>query len=287
MTADAALLPAESWPGRRRRVSALTEAAGAIVLLMLACVVAGPWIAPHDPSAQNPLLGPTGPGAGHWLGTDQLGRDVLSRVIIGARPALIGPICIAAATVVVGASLGLLAGYRGGVADALLNRFADLVYALPALLVTMVIVGVAGGGYWLAVTVLIILSLPGEIRLCRSATIVQARLPYVDAAQTLGITARRVMFGHILPNIMPTVVATFLLDFAGALVGFSSLAFLGFGVQPGSPAWGSMLAEGQSLIFVNPWLSLAPAIMLILTTASVTLLGDWVYDQFAAGPGTR
>jgi len=183
--------------------------------------------------------------------------------------------------------LGLIAGYRGGVIDSLLNRFADLIYALPALLVAVVVVGVVGGGYWVAVLVLIVLSLPGEIRLCRSATSVQARLPYVDAAHTLGVSAPRIMFRHILPNIMPTVVATFLLDFAGAVVGFSSLAFLGLGVQPGSTAWGSMLADGQSLITINPWLALSPAILLILTTASVTLIGDWVHSYFAADRGGR
>jgi peptide/nickel transport system permease protein/glutathione transport system permease protein len=260
---------------------------GLYLLLVLVCVVTGSAFAPHDPSAQDPLLGASTPGPGHPLGTDQLGRDVLSQLIAGARTAVFGPLLVAIGCVVLGGTLGLLAAYHGGLTDLIANRTADLIYALPALLVAIVVVGVAGGGYWITVVLLLVLSVPSEIRLCRSAASAQTRLPYVDAARTLGLPTRRIVFRHVLPNVMPTVVATFLLDLVAALIGFSALSFLGIGVPLGSPDWGSMLAGGRQLIAQNPWLSVAPAVLLILTAVSATLLGDWAYDRLSVRRGAR
>jgi peptide/nickel transport system permease protein/glutathione transport system permease protein len=254
---------------------------GLYLLVVAACMVAGTALAPHDPSAQDPLLGVSSPGPGHALGTDQLGRDVLSQLIAGARTAVFGPLLVAIGCVLIGGALGLLAAYHGGLTDLVANRAADLIYALPAVLVAIVVVGVAGGGYWVTAVLMLVLSIPSEIRLCRSAGMAQTRLPYVDAARTLGLAQRRIVFRHVLPNIMPTVVATFLLDLVAALIGFAALSFLGIGVPLGSPDWGSMLAGGQSLIAENPWLSIAPAILLILTAVSATLLGDWAYDRLS------
>jgi peptide/nickel transport system permease protein/glutathione transport system permease protein len=256
-------------------------ACGFVLLMVLVAVLSGRWLAPDNPSAQDPLLSVTGPGSGHLLGTDQLGRDVLSELIAGAQLAIVGPIVVAVGCVLIGATLGMAGAYFGGIVDALVNRFADLIYALPALLIAIVVIGVTRGGYWQTAAVLVFLSVPYELRLCRSAAMVQVRLPYVDAARTLGISARRTMFRHVLPNILPTVVATFLLDFVGAMLGFAALSFLGLGVPPSSPAWGNLLAEGQSLIAENPWLSIAPAVLLSATAVSATLLGDWAHEQLA------
>lgn len=269
------------------RPSPMVIVAIAIATLILLLVAIGPWVTPYDPAAQDLLAGATAPGNGHLLGTDSLGRDVLAQVIAGARVAVVGPLVVALGTVLLGATLGILAAYRGGVLDAVTNRFADLMYALPGLLVIIVLSGVVGGGYWFAVVVLTVLSIPGEIRVCRSVTMVQARLPYIEAARTLGLPARRIMFRHIVPNIMPTIIATFLLDFVAALIGLSGLSYLGLGVPPGAPDWGALLAEGQSLLTVNPWLSLAPALMIVLTATSVTLVGDWMYDRFSERGGHR
>jgi ABC-type dipeptide/oligopeptide/nickel transport system permease subunit len=269
----AALLEPDASP----RPSVLTIAAIAVAFVVLVCVVAGQWLAPVDPEAQNLALGVSGPVSGHPLGTDQIGRDVLSQVMAGARPAIVGPACVALGCLLIGCSLGMLAGYSGGAIDAVINRYADLIYALPALLVAIVVLGVTNGGYWLTVVIAVLLSMPYQIRLSRSATQVQARLPYVDAARTLGLPLPRVLLRHVLPNIAPTVVASVLLDFVGALIVFASLQFLGLGVEAGSPAWGTMIADGQSSIFLNPWASIAPGIMLILTAVSVTLIWDWAY----------
>jgi peptide/nickel transport system permease protein len=253
----------------------------AFVVAVVALMIIASWVAPYPADQQDLILNVSPPGGSHLLGTDQLGRDVLSQLLVATRIAVIGPLCVALGTVVLGASLGVLAGYRGGVLDTIVDRFADLMYALPALLVVIVIVGVVGGGYWFAVIVLAVLGIPGQIRLCRSATMVQARLPYVEAVRTLGLSPTRIMIRHLIPNIMPTLIATFLLDFVGALIGLSGLAYLGLGVPPGTPDWGSMLQQGQSLLTTNPWLTLAPGIMIALTATSMTLIGDWCYDRFS------
>ncbi|MFF3372160.1 ABC transporter permease [Streptomyces sp. NPDC002680] len=282
--------PATGTESRRHkpaRPSPLVIAAFVVAAVILLLVLVGPWITPYDPKAQDLLASAATPGNGHLLGTDTLGRDILSLVIAGARIAVVGPALVALGTVALGATLGVVAGYRGGAVDATVNRFADLMYALPGLLVIIVLVGVAGGGYWFAVLVLTVLSLPAEIRLCRSATQVQARLPYVEAVRTLGLPSHRIMLRHITPNIMPTIIATFLLDFVGALIGLSGLSYLGLGAPPGTPDWGSLLQDGQSLLSVNPWLSLAPGLLIILTATSVTLIGDWMYDRFAERGGHR
>lgn len=271
----------------RRRPPLLVVLAAAGVAGIALLVVAGAWLAPYDPERQNLLLSAAGPGGGHWLGTDALGRDVLSQVMAGARTAVTGPLCVAVGTVVLGVPLGVAAGYRGGVLDAAANRLADLIHALPAMLLIIVVVGVIGGGYAFAVAVLTVLSLPAEIRLCRSATAVQARLPYVEAARTLGLSAPRIMFRHVLPNIAPTVVATFLLDFVGALISLSGLSYLGLGAPPGTPDWGELLQQGQSLLAVNPYMSLAPGLMIIITATGVTLLGDRAYDRRTDGTDRR
>ena len=287
MTTVPAIEPLSLSTPRRLRIPPLVLFAIAVTAVVLVFAFVGHWIAPQDPLAQDLTQGVHGPGQGHWLGTDVLGRDVFSRVIAGTRQTLIGPICIAIAATILGSSLGLIAGYREGVAGVVLNRFADFMHSIPHTLVIIVLVGVLKGTYWTAVGILIVFALPVQIRLVRSATAVQARLPYVDAARTLGLSSKRIMARHVLPNVAPTIVTTFLLDFVGMIVAFSGLAYLGLGVQPGSDAWGTMLSDGRPLLFVNPWVSMAPAIMIVLTAVSATLIGDWLYDRFSHGQTRR
>jgi peptide/nickel transport system permease protein len=267
--------------GRRRRLPVLTAVALVVLAALVVALLLGSLVAPHDPDAQDLVLGASGRSGEHWLGTDDLGRDVFSRMIAGTRAALLGPLVVALLTLFVGAPLGLAAGYFGGRVDGVISRFADLIWALPALLVAIVVLGFVDAGYWMAVAVIAFLSLPHMIRLSRSAALVQARLPYVEAVRTLGISTTRIMARHVFPNVSPTVLATFLLDFVGALIVFSSLAFLGIGLEPGSADWGTMLAAGRELLFVNPWLLLGPGIAIVVTAASITLLGDWVYERMS------
>jgi peptide/nickel transport system permease protein len=263
---------------RRRRFPILIGFCFAFVFVVAVCAAFGPLIAPKDPNAQELLIGVTPPNSEYWFGTDDLGRDVFSRTIVGARTAVIGPILIALGAMLIGNALGLFAGYRGGRVDWGIMRWVDLMYALPGLLVAVVVVGVLGGGYFLAVGLLVILTAPYDTRIVRGATLEQRGLPYVEAARTLGLSGRRITTRHIWPNVLPLVIANTFLTFAFSLVALSSLSFLGLGVGPDTPDWGRMLSESRTLLFDNPAAALAPAIMIVLTAASMNLIGDWLYE---------
>ncbi|MEG8279811.1 ABC transporter permease [Streptomyces sp. AHA2] len=272
---------------RRRRLS-LPIALCFLVLAVLALmVVFGHLLAPHDPRAQNVLSGSAGPGAEHWLGTDALGRDVLSRLVAGARSAIVGPLVIAVGAMVCGNILGLLAGYRGGALDFALMRWVDLMVAMPSLLVIIVVAGALGGGYWMAVALLGVLSVPLDTRVIRAATLEQVSRPYVEAAKTLGLPERRIMFLHIWPNIAATAFANTFLVFAGSLIALSGLSYLGVGAEPGTPDWGQMLAENQSLLFANPVATIAPGVAIVLAATATNLIGDWTFEKISSRGAVR
>ncbi len=252
-----------------------------IVLLVVACAVFGSLLAPDPANAQNLLSGVHPPSAHHLLGTDDFGRDIFSRLIVGARAAVIGPALIAIGALVIGNTLGLIAGYVGGRVDYFIMRLADLVWALPGLLIAIVVVGVIGGGYYVAVVVLIVLTFPVDARIVRGATLQQRNMPYVEAAATLGLSAWRLMIRHIWPNLLPLVMANTFLNFAFSLVSLSGLSFLGLGVPLNTPDWGGMLAQNLPLIQSNALACLAPAIALVLTATSMNLIGDWIYERLS------
>jgi peptide/nickel transport system permease protein len=267
---------------RARRGFPITIALSFVLIALVAiCAIFGTLIAPKDPHAQNLLVGVAPPSGDYWLGTDELGRDVLSRTIVGARTAVIGPVLIALGAMFIGNVLGLLAGYKGGWFDSGILRWADLMYALPGLLIAIVIVGVLGGGYFLAIVLLIFLTSPYDTRIVRGATLEQRPLAYVEAARTLGLSSRTIMARHIWPNILPFALANTFLNFAFALVTLSALSFLGLGVGPGTADWGRMLSESRTLLFDNPAAALAPGIMIVLTAACMNLIGDWFYETLS------
>lgn len=259
----------------------------AIIGLSVLCAIAGPALAPLPPEQQDLLLGASPPSTEHLLGTDDLGRDVLSRVIVGARTAIIGPVVIAVGAMLLGTAIGLVAGFRGGRLGALLMRMVDLIYALPALLVAIVLAGVVGGGYWMAVGLLIVLFCPFDARVVRGATLAQRRMPYVEATSLLGLPSSHILVKEIWPNVRPVELANAFLNFAFGLVYLASLAFLGIGVPPGVPDWGRMVSEGLGYIEFNPWGVLAPGIAIVLVAASVTLIGDRLEERFSDSGRTR
>ncbi|MEU4573520.1 MULTISPECIES: ABC transporter permease [Nonomuraea] len=258
-----------------------------VTILGLAAVAAltGPWLAPYDPAAQDLALSAAGPSAAHWLGTDDLGRDVLSRLLTGARSALFWPVLVALFTTVLGTALGLVSGYHRGWVDAVLMRVVDLAIAMPGLLVLIVLVGVLGGGYGWAVLAMAVLFTPGDIRVVRSLTLAQRELAYAEAARTLGLRPGRIMFRHLLPNLAPTVVANALLSFTGALVALAGLSFLGIGLPAGTPDWGLMVEENRQLLDLNPWASIAPAALITVVACAATLLGDRAFESMSKGAG--
>jgi peptide/nickel transport system permease protein len=267
---------------RRTGVPVTVWLALALLVVLVVLAVLGSTITPHDPQEQHLLLGDAPPSSQFWAGTDDLGRDVLSRSMVGARPALIAAFVISVGAFTIATVLGLVSGYRGGAVDATVMRWADVMLALPGLLIAIVVVGVIGGGFWVAVLVLIVLFSAPDTRIVRSAVLEQRPLPYVEAARTLGVSKTRVMFGHILPNILPIILAYVVLDFAFALVAMAGLSFLGLGVAPGAADWGKMLDENKAILFSNPWAAVLPALLVILTAASMNLVGDWLYDRYSA-----
>jgi peptide/nickel transport system permease protein len=281
---DPALVVAElAAPARQRARRPSIAVALALGFLAVVVVLAafGSAIAPIDPRTQNlnaALVGPTGH---YWFGTDSLGRDIFSRTLAGARTALLGPIVIAGGAMLIGNVLGLLAGYRGGLVDTVVMRGVDLMYALPPLLVAIVVGGVVGGGYWVAVAILVVLFSPYDARLIRGATLEQRNLPYVEAARVLGLSSTRIMGRHVWPNLLPLVVANTFLNFAFALVTLAGLSFIGIGVPPGTADWGQMLADSRALIFQNAWAAIGPGGALVLTAVSMNLAGDWLYERLS------
>jgi peptide/nickel transport system permease protein len=252
-----------------------------IVAVVVFCALFGDFVAAGSPFQQRLQIGDSPPSAGFIAGTDLLGRDVFSRVIHGAWTALVGPIVVAAGAFAIATLLGLLSGYLGGFVDSAVMRWVDFMFALPGPLIAIVVVGVVGGGYWTAVLVLIVLFTAPDTRIVRSAVIEQRPLPYIDAARALGISRTRILFVHILPNILPIILAYVVLDFAFALVNLAGLSFLGLGVEPGTPDWGRMLFENRNILFSNPVALLLPALMIILTAVSMNLIGDWLFERYA------
>jgi peptide/nickel transport system permease protein len=272
----------EEASAKRRRLPPVSAIFAMVVLFVaVVCAIAGPQLAPHEPSAQDLTATLESSSADHPLGTDDFGRDVLSRLMAGARSALVGPLLIALGAMVIGSVFGLLAGYRGGRTDSVIMRVVDLIYSIPALLIVIVIAGVVGGGYYLAVGLLTLLFAPNDTRLIRAATLEQRPRPYVEAAQALGLSDGRVMVRHIWPNVLPVIVANSFLTFAFALVSIAGLSFVGVGIDPSTPDWGRMLFESRELIFTNAWTAIAPAIAIVLTALSMNLLGDWMFETLS------
>lgn len=281
-TAPSGAIPTTAPVREGRRAPITVWIAMVFVLVAVACALLGPQIAPFRANEQDLLLGATAPGGEHLAGTDQLGRDVLSRTIVGARTALIGPTVVAVGAFAIATVLGLLSGYLGGIIDSIVMRWVDFMFALPGPLIAIVIVGVVGGGFWTAVVVLVVLFTAPDTRIVRSAVLEQRPLPYIEAARTLGVPRRRIMFLHILPNILPIVAAYVVLDFAFALVSLAGLSFLGLGVSPGTADWGRMLFENRNILFVNPLASLLPAAAIVITAGSINIIGDWIYQRMAS-----
>lgn len=281
-SAPIATSAAEVRASRSKRIPVTVWIAMFFVLVAIVLALFGRGIAPYPPNEQNLLLGDTPPSAEHWAGTDLLGRDVLSRTIVGARIALVGPAIVAAGAFAIATILGLMAGYLGGATDSLVMRWVDFMFALPGPLIAIVVVGVVGGGLWTAVVVLVILFTAPDTRIVRSAVLEQRPLPYIEAARTLGIPRSRIMFRHILPNILPIVAAYVVLDFAFALVSLAGLSFLGLGVPPGTADWGRMLFENRTILFTNPMASLLPAATIVITAGSINIIGDWFYERISS-----
>ena len=248
-----------------------------IVFTILVAVFA-PLFAPYDPNAQNTDIRLMAPSAQHWLGTDELGRDVLSRIIYGARISLIIGLVPTSLSMIIGILLGLIAGYMGKWVDNIIMRFADIMLAFPSLLLAMVVTYTLGSGI---VNIFIALSLvnwAGTARIVRAQTISLKEGDMVEAARAIGVGKWKIMFKHILPSCLPSLIVQFTLDIPGSILSESSLSFLGVGAQPPSTSWGLMVTRGKQYLFTEPWLAIAPGVVILLVVLAFNFLGDGLRD---------
>jgi peptide/nickel transport system permease protein len=266
---------------RRRLPGPAVLIALAVVAVAVVAALFG-WLLVPDATRQDLATGITYPGPGHPLGTDELGRDVLRLLVAGARTAVLGALAVSVGSMLLGNLIGLPAGYLGGWTDTAAMRWADLMLSVPALLVAIVVAGTMGGGFWLAVAVLIVLFAPTDARVVRGAVLEQRTRPYVEAARLQNLSRWRIMSRHVWPNIVPVALANTFLNFAYALVSLASLSFLGLGVAAGSPDWGRTLSDNKGQLFANPWAAVAPGLAIIITAAAVTVVGDWLQERAEA-----
>ncbi|MFT3864435.1 MAG: ABC transporter permease [Solirubrobacterales bacterium] len=265
---------------RLRRPGVITVAALFLVVVAVLALF-GPALAPIDPSQVDVTAVQLGPSGQHLLGTDALGRDVFSRILAGARSAVVGPLLIAVGSMVIGDLLGLASGYLGGRVDWLIMRWVDLMWSMPSLFVVIVVAGITGGGYWVAVGLLLLFSIPYDTRLIRAVVLAQRNLPYIEAAEISGQGKLRIMLVHLWPNVLPVAVSNAFLNFPYALISLVSLSFLGLGVPPGAADWGQMLNEGRAIVYTNGWLLIGSAVMVVATAVSMNLVGDKLQERFA------
>ncbi|HEV8306651.1 MAG TPA: ABC transporter permease [Methylomirabilota bacterium] len=277
--------PPPRWARLGRRLQRLPAMLAVVVLVALTLVASGaPVLAPHDPFAQN-LDGRLAPPAWaggtptHWLGTDQLGRDILSRLIFGARVSLIVALMAVVIAGVTGVVMGLLAGYYGGLVDEVLMRLADLRMALPFILLVIALIAVFGPSLVLVIAILGLTGWVAYARVLRAEVLSLREREFVVAARALGATDLRLVFRHILPNGIASAIVIASLELAQMIVVESSLSFLGLGVQPPTPSWGNMLGEGRDYVQSKWWLATFPGLAIALTTVSVNLVGDWLRDR--------
>ncbi|PYN35112.1 MAG: peptide ABC transporter permease [Candidatus Rokuibacteriota bacterium] len=246
---------------------------------VVAAAVAAPWLSPHDPLATDFAASLRPPGApGHPLGTDQLGRDLLARVLHGARLALLIGVCTVVITAVGGGALGLVAGFVERWPAAVLMRLADVQLSFPFILLAMTINAIVGLGLR---NIILSLSAAGWVvyaRVVRGEVLSVKQRDFVQAAAALGMSRVRLLLRHVLPNVAPSVIVVASLQFSSFIVAEAAISFLGFGVQPPTPAWGSMLSEGRDFLYVAWWLAAFPGAALALTALGVNLLGDWLRD---------
>ena len=279
--------PASAWQarcGRWYRVWLRTLQSPAmlfgltILALMVFCALFAPWLAPLDPNAQdiNRRLAP--PGADFWLGTDQLGRDLLSRVIYGARPTLLIVTLVALLSAPVGLAVGICAGYFGGWVNALLMRITDVFMAFPRLVLALALVAVLGPGIENAVIAIAITAWPPYARIARTETLTTKASDYLQAARVQGLPTSRILFGHVLPVCLPSTVIRVTLDMAGIILTAAGLGFLGLGAQPPMSEWGAMIAAGRQFIFDQWWVAAVPGVAILLGSLAFNLVGDGLRD---------
>ena len=273
----------EAW--KRFRRDRLALGAFAAVLLLTTVALAAPWLAPYDPAQQFfdglTLEGaPLPPSARFWLGTDLLGRDLLSRLIYGARTSLMIGVAANSAAVALGALVGVIAGYLQGPVGFVLMRFTDLMIAFPALLLAIALAAIFAPSLWIVALVIALVNWVQVARIIYTETTGLAARDYIEATRALGAAWPRIVFRHILPHLAPTLLVWGTLGIATTVLLEATLSFLGIGVRPPTPSWGGIIYESQSYFLTAPWLVFFPGAAILLLALSFNLVGDALRDAF-------
>lgn len=255
-----------------------TTIALVVIVLYLLMALFAPLIAPYDPLAQSYFSISAYPSAEHWLGTDQFGRDVLSRLIYGARNSLLLGLIAPVLAAVIGTALGVAAGFFGGWIDRIVTRVIDLLLSFPELLLAIIIAAALGGGFWNVVIVLTIAFVPGFARVSRAATLSVKEEPYIEAARSIGVRTPVIILRHVVPNISASVVLLLTLWIASAIRLEAALSFLGIGTRPPSPSWGNIIRDGLGNVFGTPWPIIGAGCAITVIVLAFNILGDTVRD---------
>ncbi len=279
---------------RTGRLAALRSFGGAplygvsIVVLAAFVLVAvlAPLIAPYDPAALDLSNALAPPSPQHWLGTNELGQDTFSRLLYGAQTSLVGPLCVVVFSTVLGVLLGLIAGWRGGWTDAFLTRVFDILFAFPGLLLAILVVALFGKGMVAPIIAMSIAYMPFVARLTRSLVITHRSRPYVQAYRVQGFGGASIALRRVLPNTSATVLSQSTLNFGYALLDLAALSFIGLGVQPPTPDWGSMVNQGRGAVLAGePLSAIAPALAIVIVVVAFNVVGEELGDRIARRDG--
>ena len=250
----------------------------AVIALFVALALFAPLISPYDPAAQSWSAVRKAPSALHWFGTDDVGRDILARIIFGARASLLAGVVSVGIALSIGVPLGLIAGYVGGWVDVLLSRITDAMLAVPFLILAIALAAFLGPSLTNAMIAIGVTTTPIFVRLTRGQVMTVKVEDYVEAARAIGNPRWRIALFHILPNILPALLVQATLSIAAAIIAEAALSFLGLGQQPPAPSWGSMLNSAQRFLSNAPWMAVWPGLAIFLTVLSFNLLGDGLRD---------
>lgn len=258
---------------------------GTLAVLLLIGSIFSSYLTPYDPYLQDLSNAKAAPSMEHLLGTDRYGRDMLSRVIIGSRTSIYSTLLLVAIITAFGTAIGVICGWFGKWIDVILMRISDMFLAFPGLVFALAVAGVLGGGLQNTIIALAAISWPKYARIARSQTLAQKETVYLRAAKLSGSSTIKIIFKHILPNIMGPILVTSMLDIGTMMMELAGLSFLGLGAKPPTAEWGSMMSDTRSLITIVPWVTLAPGIAIFISVMIFNLLGDTIRDY--ADPKNR
>ena len=263
---------------KKQRIQMKIFLFAALAAALLLITIFAKYICPYDPYAQDLTQAMQPPSAAHLMGTDTYGRDMLSRVLIGAQTSISSTFALVAIITVFGTVVGIFCGYYGGIVDSVMMRISDVCLAFPGLVFAMAVAAILDGGVRNAVIALALISWPKYSRIARSQTLSIKNLPYMQASQMAGDSVLQMIFRHVLPNIVGPILVTSMLDIGTMMMEIAGLSFLGLGAQPPVAEWGSMMSSGRSMLQTYPWIVLSPGLAIFISVVIFNLLGDSIRD---------